>query len=103
MYENQDENTILARMLDKVPSDMDKREGSIIYDASMPAAIEFMLLYATIDYFINNTFGDTAEREFLIRRAKERGLTPYSRKFCHGKRRVYTGRYCCKCWHSLFL
>lgn len=81
MYENQDENTILARMLDKVPSDMDKREGSIIYDASMPAAIEFMLLYATIDYFINNTFGDTAEREFLIRRAKERGLTPYSASF----------------------
>ena len=81
MYENQDENTILARMLDKVPSDMDKREGSVIYDASMPAAIEFMLLYATIDYFINNTFGDTAEREFLIRRAKERGLTPYSASF----------------------
>ena len=81
MYENQDENTILTRMLDKVPSDMDKREGSVIYDASMPAAIEFMLLYATVDYFINNTFGDTAEREFLIRRAKERGLTPYSASF----------------------
>lgn len=81
MYENQDENTILARMLDKVPSDMDKREGSVIYDTSMPAAIEFMLLYATVDYFINNTFGDTAEREFLIRRAKERGLIPYSASF----------------------
>lgn len=77
MYENQTENIILNRMLEKVPNDIDKREGSIIYDASMPAAIEFMLLYATVDYFIKNTFGDTAEREFLILRAKERGLAPY--------------------------
>lgn len=77
MYENQTENVILNRMLGNVPSDIDKREGSIIYDASMPAAIEFMLLYATVDYFIKNTFGDTAERRFLILRAKERGLAPY--------------------------
>lgn len=77
MYENQTEDIILNRMLGKVPSDIDKREGSIIYDASMPAAIEYMLLYATVDYFIKNTFGDTAERQFLILRAKERGLTPY--------------------------
>ena len=77
MYENQTEDIILNRMLEKVPSDIDKREGSIIYDASMPAAIEYMLLYATVDYFIKNTFGDTAERQFLILRAKERGLTPY--------------------------
>ena len=78
MYENQTENVILNRMLDKVPADIDKREGSIIYDSSMPAAIEFMLLYATIDYFLKNTFGDTAERDFLILRAKERGLSPYN-------------------------
>lgn len=77
MYENQTEDIILNRMLGKVPSDIDKREGSIVYDASMPAAIEYMLLYATVDYFIKNTFGDTAERKFLILRAKERGLAPY--------------------------
>lgn len=77
MYENQTENIILNRMLEKVPNDIDKREGSIIYDASMPAAIEFMLLYATVDYFIKNTFGDTAERYFLILLAKDRGLAPY--------------------------
>ena len=29
MYENQDENEILKRMLSNVPSDVDKREGSI--------------------------------------------------------------------------
>lgn len=76
MYENQTETVILDRMLKKVPSTIDKREGSIIYDAAMPAAIEFMLLYAMADWFIKNTFGDTAEREYLIRIAKERNLMP---------------------------
>ena len=35
-----------------------------------------MLVYAMCDYFLKNTFGDTAERLFLVERAKERGLAP---------------------------
>ncbi len=76
MYENQTEEVILKRMLSNVPPDTDKREGSVIYDSTMPAAIEFMLVYAMCDYFLKNTFGDTAERLFLVERAKERGLAP---------------------------
>ena len=76
MYENQTEEVILKRMLNNVPPDTDKREGSVIYDSTMPAAIEFMLVYAMCDYFLKNTFGDTAERLFLVERAKERGLAP---------------------------
>ncbi|UTW69876.1 hypothetical protein KHA80_02945 [Anaerobacillus sp. HL2] len=34
MYEHQTYEAILARMLDKIPDDIDKREGSIIYDAT---------------------------------------------------------------------
>lgn len=78
MYENQTEDTIFSRMMKSVPSTIDKREGSIIYDACYPTAIEVMLLYAMCDYFLKNTFGDTAERKFLIERAKERGLAPYA-------------------------
>ena len=85
MWEDQTETTILNRMLASVPADIDKREGSIIYDASMPAAIEFMLLYASLDYFLKNTFGDTAEREYLIQIAKERGLSPYDATYAVGK------------------
>ncbi len=77
MYEDQTQEVVLARMLSTVPGELDKREGSIIYDASAPTAIEVMLLYAMCDYFLANTFGDTAERPYLIERAKERGLTPY--------------------------
>lgn len=77
MYENQTEQTILKRMLARLPNSLDKREGSVIYDATMPAAIECMLLYAMADWFLKNTFADTAEREWLVERAKERGLAPY--------------------------
>lgn len=81
MYENQDENVIVKRMLSNAPASVDKREGSILYDAAMPAAIEMALLYAMADYFLKNTFGDTAERVFLIERAKERGLAPKAATF----------------------
>ena len=45
MYENITEEVILQRMMDRVPSSMDKREGSIIHDALAPTAIEHQLLY----------------------------------------------------------
>ena len=76
MYEDQTESVIENRMLSRMSKSIDKREGSIAYDATAPAAVEFMLLYAVIDYFYKNTFGDTADREHLIERAKERGLKP---------------------------
>ncbi len=77
MYENETNENILKRMMGKVPSDVDKREGSIIFDSLAPNSIEYELLYASLDYFLKNTFGDTASREWLIERAKERGLEPY--------------------------
>lgn len=77
MFENQVFNTILQRMLSTVPNSRDKREGSIIYDATAPAAIEFELLYYQLDWYIKQSFGDTADRPYLIRLALERGLAPY--------------------------
>ncbi len=71
---------ILKRMLDKVPNSMDKREGSIIYDALAPAAIELNNIYIALNLFMEETFGDTASRDFLIRRAAERGITPIPSK-----------------------
>ena len=85
MYEDQTESKIFSRMMDSVPNTVDKREGSIVYDACYPTAIEIMLLYAMCDYFLTNTFGDTAERKFLIERAKERGLSPYAATYAKVK------------------
>ena len=76
MYENITYEDILQRMLDRVPNNMDKREGSIIYDALAPAAVELQLMYIELDVIMSESFADTASREYLIRRANERGITP---------------------------
>ncbi|WP_338135931.1 hypothetical protein [Paenibacillus thiaminolyticus] len=49
MYENQTFDVILGRMLERVPDDVDKREGSVIYNACAPAAWELASLYAELD------------------------------------------------------
>lgn len=76
MYESITYEVILQRMLDRVSDQMDKREGSIIYDALAPAAVELQLMYIELDVMLNESFGDTATRDFLIKRAAERGLSP---------------------------
>ncbi len=76
MYSSMTFESILNRMLEKIPEGMDKREGSIIYDALAPCAWELMEMYIGLDTILYESFADTASREYLIRRAKERGLEP---------------------------
>lgn len=76
MYENITYEIILQRMLGRVPNTMDKREGSIIYDALAPAAVELQNMYIELDTILNESFADTQSREYLIRRAAERGISP---------------------------
>lgn len=76
MYESITYEILLQRMLAGVPDTMDKREGSVIYDALAPAAVELQNMYIELDVIIKETFGDTASRKFLIKRAGERGLKP---------------------------
>ena len=77
MYEHITYESILQRMLDRIPASMDKREVGIIFDALAPAAIELQLMYIEFDIILSETFGDTASREYLIKRAAERGVIPY--------------------------
>ena len=76
MYEQMTFERIVRLMLDAVPQNVDKREGSILYDAVCGAALELANLYIELDVVLNETFADTASREYLIRRAAERGLSP---------------------------
>lgn len=76
MFENMTFNVLMARMLSKVPDTMDKREGSIIYDALAPVAVELAETYIQLDAVLNESFADTQSREYLIRRVAERGLSP---------------------------
>ncbi|MDO4765147.1 MAG: baseplate J/gp47 family protein [Eubacteriales bacterium] len=68
---------IMTRALARVPADMDKREGSLIYDALAPLALELEMVYIELENNEKESFADTASREYLIKRAKERGLKPY--------------------------
>lgn len=77
MYEEITFEVIMERMLNRIPDKFDKREGSIIWNALAPAAIELQLMYIEFDNILMESFADTASYEFLERRAAERGLHPY--------------------------
>ena len=77
MFEEYTFETILNSMMARVPNTLDKRQGSIIYDALAPIAVELQNMYINLDVILDETFADTASREYLIRRAQERGLSPY--------------------------
>lgn len=74
MYEDQTKETILDRMLELIPSELDKRQGSIIYDMLSPASIELALAYINLGLVLDKGFANTAYGEFLDRRASELGV-----------------------------
>ena len=75
MYENVTFESIMERMLSRVPSTMDKREGSVIWDALAPVAVELQNVYIALDVVLNESFADTASLFYLKKRAAERGIT----------------------------
>ena len=68
---------LLGRMLARVPDKFDKREGSVIFDALSPAAVELQNCYIELNRVIAESYADSASREYLILRCKERGIVPY--------------------------
>ncbi|AGC67447.1 PBSX prophage-like protein [Thermoclostridium stercorarium subsp. stercorarium DSM 8532] len=69
-YEN-----ILNDMLSRVPSNVDKREGSIIYDALAPVAFKLAEMYFQLQNFLDLVSGDTAVGEYLDRVVADYGIT----------------------------
>jgi len=79
--------TILSRMLSTVPDDIDKREGSIIYDALAPAALMMAEQYYMLSQLADMFFADTASGIWLDRVAgnfgiKRKTATKAVRKIC---------------------
>lgn len=62
-----DFNNIMQRMLSKVSDSIDKREGSIIYDALSPCAMEIAQMYIVLKDNIDLVFVDTSVDEYLDR------------------------------------
>ena len=74
MYEKVTFETIMEDMLSRIPDNMDKREGSVIWDALAPAAVEMQNLYIQLNTVLTETFADTASLFYLKKRAAERGI-----------------------------
>lgn len=68
---------LMAQKLAGIDDSLDKREGSsMIFNATAGNSVETVQMLFTLKNFIDMVFADTAPREYLIRRAAERGLKP---------------------------
>ena len=65
---------LLSRCLARVSEDIDKREGSVIYNALAPACAELAEFYSLHSAEMDRAFIDTAEGLDLTNKAKERGI-----------------------------
>lgn len=77
LYEDMTYEVILQRMMDRVTTqypNLDTREGSIIFNALAPAAIELAIMYTELDNARNESFVDTASREYLIIACEQIGM-----------------------------
>ncbi len=76
MFEEYDFDTLMDKMLSNVDDKLDKREGSIIYDAIAPVALELSNFYLNLDMVLDEVFAESASYYYLTKRAAERGLLP---------------------------
>lgn len=70
-YEN-----IQKLKLATIPDSLDKREGSVIWNTIAANSVEMTLAFAQMSINQQNSFPDTASREYLIRHCSLRGITP---------------------------
>lgn len=76
MYEDITYDLLVNRSLARVDSGFDTREGGPIHTPVAAVCVELQNMYIALDGLLSETFADTASREFLIKRAAERGITP---------------------------
>lgn len=74
MFENMTFENIMDRCLARVSSSVDKREGSILYDAIAPAAAELAILYIELAYLMDRAFPDTETGDDLTKKCQERSV-----------------------------
>ncbi len=75
MFEDMTYDNILADMLGSVTSDVDKREGSIIYDALAPCAYKLAETYFNLSNYADLFYLDTAVEEYLDKKVADYGQT----------------------------
>lgn len=72
---------LMAQKLAGIDDSLDKREvTSLIYNATAANSIETVQMLVTLKNYLEMIFPDTATREYLIKKAVERGLEPEEAK-----------------------
>ena len=76
LFEDKTLNNIMLDLKDTVNSDISTEEGTLIDHSFRGAAAEFEQAYIELGLIDQNGYAETADREHLILRAKERGMEP---------------------------
>lgn len=76
MFESYTYEALVKRALARVGSGMDKREGSMLFNGVAPSMAELAQLYIGLDFVFQATYLLTASREYLIKRASDRNMSP---------------------------
>lgn len=86
MFEEKTFENILSDMLSYVADrnpDLDVREGSIIYTALAPMALELETAYHEMDMIMNETFLETASMEYLVKHGDQMGVALHEATYAH--------------------
>ena len=76
-YSEMTYEVILKRMMDRVIAsypNLDNREGSIIFNALAPAALELAIMYTELDNTLRESFVNTASREYILMGCRDMGM-----------------------------
>ena len=88
MFESKTFENILGEMLSNVAiqnSELDTRTGSMIYTALAPIALELETAYREMDMILDETFLETASKEYLIKHGDQMGLELEAATYAHFK------------------
>lgn len=77
LFNEKTQNKIMSDLKKAVSTDMSMEEGTLIDHSFRGAAAEFEQAYIELELIEQNGYAKTADREHLILRAKERGMTPF--------------------------
>lgn len=77
LFDEKTQNNIMIDLKEAVDPDTNTEEGTLIDHSFRGAAAEFEQAYIQLGLIDQNGYVETADREHLILRAKERGIEPY--------------------------
>ncbi|MEF9952190.1 MAG: baseplate J/gp47 family protein [Clostridium sp.] len=93
MYENNTEELIFQRMMQKLPSDVDKSESSPIVMLLSPVSNEIARAYAYLQYQLNYVFpSELTPRDYLDKIGESLGVIRKSSTYCIKKANFFTGQ-----------